>query len=348
MEAGSLAVENIPSPNPVNVEALGRLRALFQLEKAAVLARYSPWFYSYHADLYVHGVPFEVYVRKVDGIIRALEGATSVLDCAAGFGVYSCLLRILGIPRVVSMDYHWEKTKDATTLVRELGLDGVHVLQGDALALPLRDAPFDGALTLACLSHIREPEAALRAIARVLRPGGKVYVFEDNNSTYPGYEKHMSLQWEAAESGNYETLPAEKHNTESYLEIRRHMIRSAFPEMSPEAVNHCALETRGLYGRGILAAADGYRKGSPIRNPRRHLVCHPVSGEFEEYPLNPVLVKEMLKSAGFEPSLRSPHFGPFRGRFRALKAFSAAIFRACPVLLRWASPTFAVVARKRP
>ncbi|HLY74998.1 MAG TPA: class I SAM-dependent methyltransferase, partial [Planctomycetota bacterium] len=301
----------------------------------------------YHADLYVHGVPFEVYVRKVAGIIRALDGATCVLDCAAGFGVYSCLLRILGIPRVVSMDYHWQKSRDATILVRELGLDGVDVLQGDALALPLHHARFDGALTLACLSHIREPEAALRNIARVLRPGGRVYVFEDNNSTYPGYEKQMSVQWEAAESGNYEQLPSEKQHTESYLAMRREMIRSAFPDLKSDALDHCARETRGLYGRGVLEAADGFRKGIAIKNPRRHLVCHPESGEFEEYPLNPVLVKKMLVEAGFEPRLRSPHFGPFRGRFAALKALGAALFRICPALLRWASPTFAVVARRR-
>ncbi|HLY11532.1 MAG TPA: class I SAM-dependent methyltransferase, partial [Planctomycetota bacterium] len=162
-------MENIPSATPVNEAALARLRALFAQDKAAVLGRYSEWFYSYHADLYVHGIPFEVYVRKVAGIVRALNGASSVLDVGAGFGVYSCLLRILGIPRVISMDYHWEKSKDAATLVREIGLDGVHVLQGDALAFPLKDAQCDGALTLACLSHIREPEAALHNIARVLR-----------------------------------------------------------------------------------------------------------------------------------------------------------------------------------
>ena len=331
----------------INTVALTRLRDLFHEDKASVVTRYSEWFYSYHADLYVHGVPFDVYIRKVAGIVTALDQPSSVLDLGAGFGVYSCLLRILGVRRVVSMDYHWEKAKDATTLVRELGLDGVHVLKGDALAVPLKDGLFDGALTLACLSHIREPEAALRNVSRALRPGGKVYVFEDNNSTYPGYEKQMSVQWEAAESGNYDDLPAEKRSAESYLEIRRGMIRSGFPEMGAEAVEHCARETRGLYGRGILEAADGYRQGAPIRNPRKHLVCHPLSGEFEEYPLNPGLVKKMLKDAGFDPRLRSPHFGPFRGRFRALKAVSAAVFRVCPTLLRWASPTFAVVGSRR-
>jgi SAM-dependent methyltransferase len=338
-------VENITAPRSVNTEALARLRAVFQLDKAAVCSLLSEWFYTYHADVYVHGVPFELYVRKVAGIVRELEGATRVLDLGAGFGVYSCLLRILGIPQVISMDYHREKSRDAAVLVSHLGLDGVQVLQGDALALPFSGTRFDGALALACLSHIREPEESLRNIARVLRPGGRVYVFEDNNSSYPGYEKHMTLQWEAAETGkSQEGLPPEKMQAESYIGLRRQAIQARFPELSAEALDHCARETRGLYGRAVLEAAEQYRGGKPILNPRRHLVCHPVSGEFEEYPLNPAIVRGMLENAGFETRLRSPHYGPFRGRFAALKALAAAVFRVCPAILPWTSPTFAVVA----
>jgi hypothetical protein len=94
----------------------------------------------------------------------------------------------------------------------------------------------------------------------------------------------------------------------------------------------------------MFEAAEQYRAGRPIRNPRRHLACDPVSGEFEEYPLNPSLVRRMLENAGFETRLRSPHVGPFRGRFAAVKAGVAALFRLCPAILPWTSPTFAVVA----
>jgi hypothetical protein len=55
----------------------------------------------------------------------------------------------------------------------------------------------------------------------------------------------------------------------------------------------------------------------------------------------------MLREAGFEPRLRSPHTGPFSGRFRLLKSAVAGIFRLCPGLLPWMSPTFAVLATKR-
>lgn len=339
-------MENIAPARSVNSEALARLRAVFQLDKAAVCSLLSEWFYTYHADVYIHGVPFELYVRKVAAIVRELKEPARVLDVGAGFGVYSCLLRILGVPEVISMDYHREKSETAAALVRHLGIDGVRILTGDALAFPFKGPAFDGALTLACLSHIREPEQSLRNLKRILRPEGRLYVFEDNNSSYPGYAAHMSLQWEAAETGNApKGLPPEKMLPESFIAMRRDLIRARFPDLSPQALDHCALETRGLYGKAMFAAAAQYRSGAPIENPRRHLVCNPVSGEFEEYPLNPSLVRGMLERAGFETRLRSPHVGPFRGRFAALKALVAAVFRICPALLTWMSPTFAVVAR---
>jgi hypothetical protein len=74
-------------------------------------------------------------------------------------------------------------------------------------------------------------------------------------------------------------------------------------------------------------------------------VCHPVSGEFEEYPLNPSLVVRHLREAGFETRLASPHHGPFQGRFRLLKRAAASLYRAAPFLLTHTSACFSVVAR---
>jgi SAM-dependent methyltransferase len=332
--------------NRINFAALDRLRDVFRRDKASVCSQFSEWFYTYHADLYVHGVPFDVYVRKMEAIRRELEGARVVLDVGAGFGIYASLLRILGVPRVIAMDYHAQKTRDAVRLVRHLGIDGVQVLQGDALALPFRPGRIDAALTLACLSHIREPEEALKNLAVLLAPGGRVWVFEDNNSSYPGYD--MTAVWEGAETGGYsEGVPSEKQRAESYIEMRREMIRARFPDLPAEQLQACALGTRGLYARRIFDAVEEYLRIGEIRNPRRHLVCHPESGEYEEYPLNPSLVKKMLRDAGFEAQLRSPHAGPFAGRFRLIKSLVAGMFRACPGLLPWMSPTFSVLATKR-
>lgn len=336
-----------PTPSLADRSALDRLHEVFRWDPTTVRTRLSEWFYTYHADLYRHGVPFEVYVRKAQAIRNELGDARRILDVGSGFGVYACLLRILGIPEVVALDYHSEKPRVGRALAALLGLDGLRFLQGDALAFPFRPGTFDGAIALASLSHVREPEQAVANVAQVLRTGGRLYVFEDNNSSYPGYYTYTSPVWEGAETGCYATgVAPEKKVPESYLEMRRAMIRNHHPDLPAEAVEECARATRGLYGRRILKAVEEYRAGRPIENPRRHLACNPHSGEFEEYPLNPGLVKRMMKDAGFEPRLRSPHRGPFRKPRRWLKRITAAVLSLCPSLLRWMSPTFAVVGEK--
>ena len=97
--------------------ALDRLRDLFRLDPPGVRERISAEFYDYHADLYRHSVPFEIYIEKTLRIRRELGRAERVLDLGAGFGVYACLLRILGIPEVVAFDYQEQKTKGARRLV---------------------------------------------------------------------------------------------------------------------------------------------------------------------------------------------------------------------------------------
>ena len=57
---------------------------------------------------------------------------------------------------------------------------GLHFLAAGAQAIPAPDASFDGALMLKSLHHVPVPlmDAALGEIARVLRPGGWLYVSE--------------------------------------------------------------------------------------------------------------------------------------------------------------------------
>jgi ubiquinone/menaquinone biosynthesis C-methylase UbiE len=61
---------------------------------------------------------------------------------------------------------------------REAGLDTIVPTQGDARALPYGDDAVDGAYLVTVLGEIPDQKAALRELARVVRPGGRVVVGE--------------------------------------------------------------------------------------------------------------------------------------------------------------------------
>lgn len=55
-------------------------------------------------------------------------------------------------------------------------IPGAVVTQCDAAALPFDDATFDAVVANHMLYHVDDPDAALREFARVVRPGGRVFV----------------------------------------------------------------------------------------------------------------------------------------------------------------------------
>jgi arsenite methyltransferase len=67
--------------------------------------------------------------------------------------------------------------------VRCEGLPNVAFQQGDASSLPLPDAGVDAAVSVQVLEYVPDPTAALRELHRVLRPGGRVVVWDVDWST---------------------------------------------------------------------------------------------------------------------------------------------------------------------
>ena len=59
------------------------------------------------------------------------------------------------------------------------------LLAGDALALPFADATFDAVTISFGLRNIVDTEAALREMARVTRPGGRLVVCEFSHPVAP-------------------------------------------------------------------------------------------------------------------------------------------------------------------
>lgn len=54
----------------------------------------------------------------------------------------------------------------------------IHLQQGDAMALPFEDAGFDAVIMHLILAVVPEPGRALQEAARVVRPGGRIYILD--------------------------------------------------------------------------------------------------------------------------------------------------------------------------
>lgn len=134
--------------------------------------------------------------REYDGVADRLAraGHRRVLDWGAGWGQVTKRLADRGVD-VSSYDYRDGQDGFATQSFEKFPELEVHT-GGDPVALPFEDGAFDAVLSLGVLEHVADPGGSLDEIARVLEPGGLLYVYKLPNRT-------SWLEWVAKRVGLY-------------------------------------------------------------------------------------------------------------------------------------------------
>lgn len=141
---------------------------------------------------------YKKYFRQIP------EGA-SVLDIGCGSGFFSLLLASLGM-NVTASDYAEEMLKKAKDLLNRSGFHNVEFCRADAQFLPFADASFDAVVSRNLVWNLEDPESAYKEWLRVLKPGGKLFIFDGNHYCYLYNEDYASIQPKVNESSNHVLL----------------------------------------------------------------------------------------------------------------------------------------------
>ena len=131
--------------------------------------------------------------RLLDATLPTLEtDAPQLVDIGCGTGANLPMLREAVGPKgaVFGLDFsplalQWARSEG------ELKEGQVHLSQGDALALPLRDNCADIVTMLDVLEHLSDDGTALREVRRILKPGGALIL------SVPAYQHLWSAHDEA-------------------------------------------------------------------------------------------------------------------------------------------------------
>lgn len=121
--------------------------------------------------------------RVLDG--AELQPEDIVLDAGCGTGLlaFGALDRIGEGGRVIGVDVSPNALEELRRVATDLGAaDQIEPRVGSVLALPLETASVDAAVDRSVLIYVDDKLAAAREYARVLRPGGRVSIFEPINA----------------------------------------------------------------------------------------------------------------------------------------------------------------------
>ena len=124
--------------------------------------------------------PHPLITRERLHEILAPAAGERVLEVGPGTGYYTLDLADWVAPEgeVEIFDIQQEMLDHTMRRAAERGLANVHPTQGDAQSLPYEDGSFDAAILTTVLGEVPDQEAALREVARVLKPSGRLIVGE--------------------------------------------------------------------------------------------------------------------------------------------------------------------------
>ena len=140
-------------------------------------------------DLLNHVLSVGLDVRWRARAIRDAQLAPDarVLDLCTGTADFAiAALHDAPNARIVGVDFAGAMLRVGLEKLRARGLDRISLVRGDATRIPVRDAWADAATIGFGIRNVAEPEAALRELARVIKPGGRLVILEFGEPIVPG------------------------------------------------------------------------------------------------------------------------------------------------------------------
>jgi SAM-dependent methyltransferase len=208
--------------------------------------------------------PDEVAARDEYLRLLGIGPGHAVLDVGCGSGVVTrdVARRVSPGGRAVGVDLGSEFVAIARELARTEGV-AAEFREGSALALPFADGEFDVAVAATVLAHVPGGAAAVPEMARVVRSGGRVGVFDfDGDSVIVSHpDRPLTRRIVAAFS--------DQSAADGWL-VRR--LPGLFAEAGLIDVHTRAFlplerEPVGFYGRMVVRAADVALESGAITRP---------------------------------------------------------------------------------
>jgi 2-polyprenyl-3-methyl-5-hydroxy-6-metoxy-1,4-benzoquinol methylase len=160
----------------------------FNMGKAgtAAQAEYEKWHEKLSVDTETDS-PWHNAVKQSLDLAKDIRGKR-ILEIGCGRGGFACWMARQGVAQeIVAQDFSAVAVAKGESFAAQQGLSGITWQTGDIEAINYPDNCFDTVISCETIEHVPHPRQALRELARVLKPGGRLFL------TAPNYMNLMGL-----------------------------------------------------------------------------------------------------------------------------------------------------------
>lgn len=157
------------------------------MSEDATLSAYDQWHGSHEVDRETNS-PWHQMIKERLRESSDLAGRR-VLEIGCGRGGFACWMASQSPPpsRLIAADFSPAAVEKGKAYAASIGLTDIQWAVRNIEAIEEPDASFDTAVSLETIEHVPNPPQAVKELARVLKPGGRLYL------TTPNYFSSIGL-----------------------------------------------------------------------------------------------------------------------------------------------------------
>ena len=133
----------------------------------------------------IRSIDYSIDYKKVKELFKKLNlGETSlVLDISCGDRPQSFIFSPEAGSKVIGIDFSENGLRQAARNKEGVGVKGTFMpILGDATKLPFKERTFDAVIHSMALEHLDNPWASVEEASRVLKGGGKIFLYTPNEN----------------------------------------------------------------------------------------------------------------------------------------------------------------------
>ena len=145
---------------------------------ATARAAYDVWHGHHHVDRETD-TPWHRLLFTYLDVARDVTDR-QVLEIACGRGGLACRLAALHPAQLIAADFSITALVKGREFAQAIGQSSISWSVSDLHALPMKDQAFDTVISCESIEHLEHPRTACKEFARILRPGGRLYLTTPN------------------------------------------------------------------------------------------------------------------------------------------------------------------------